>query len=545
MILSTGALRAATNADVTLYSAAKIAMPTLGVAIGARPVAMGEAYTAAGRDLYALHYNPAGLARLSGYQLGLMHNEWSAALGMRQEFLGYGQSVGSSAGLALSVNYFSLGTLQERSSTGVPGTESGAYAMTGTLGYGFSVLSDDSLKLGLSAEYATQSILKTGDSAIAGGTGFQWELSRDFILGGALRHLGSAGGGFAPPSVASLGLAWSLARRKLTLAVDGSQPFVGEPAANAGLELNLGALAVRGGWRQYFGVVDGDVRSGLTAGTGFRAGLFAVDYAFVPYGELSTTHRVSAMLELPNDFFKPKIFGAESSTQTARIYYDKAVGLEKNGERIQAMVEYQRAKEAYPEALRAQPQGFYTTTLAKVAQLEADLQKGGNNEQVIRLVTKNINEGQAFMAEKRYREAFQRFKDALNLDANNSEAKRLRDLASEGLKERKSGLLLSAAAAAKQPGRLISAIEDYRKVQALDPADEAAAAFFSNRSAEIREQLKRVHRKGIDLYVAGRVADAISIWRKGSELDPEDQFGTGFRRDIEKGRKLLDARGGR
>ena len=43
------------------------------VPVGGRPVALGGAYTALAEDAYALHYNPAGLAR-APREVAFAHN---------------------------------------------------------------------------------------------------------------------------------------------------------------------------------------------------------------------------------------------------------------------------------------------------------------------------------------------------------------------------------------------------------------------------------------------------------------------------------------
>ncbi len=45
----------------------------LKVPIGVRPVALGGSYSALGDDVYVMDYNPAGLARVSKYSLGIDH----------------------------------------------------------------------------------------------------------------------------------------------------------------------------------------------------------------------------------------------------------------------------------------------------------------------------------------------------------------------------------------------------------------------------------------------------------------------------------------
>lgn len=535
---------ASAAAVLETYPAAKVAIPALGVPVGVRAIGMGEAYTAAGGDVSSLHWNPAGLARIGGYQLGLMHNEWSSALGLRQEYLAYGMSLGQASGLGLAFNYFSLGTLTERSATGAAGQESGAFAFAGTLGWGLGMLRDEKLKLGVAAEFGQESLFKTGSSAFGGSVGLLYDLNRNFSGGLSVVHLGAGAGGFSPPTQANLGLAYAFKDKAAVLALDGSLPFSGTPGAHAGAELNYGGASLRGGWRQAFGAPDGDVSSGFTAGAGFKAGVFAIDYAFVPYGSISTTHRLAATIELPADFFKPKIIGADSSTMTARTYYDKAVNQEKDGNLLQALVYYQRAKDAYPEKMIAQKktQNFYLTSVRKIDAIQKEMAKSGNNEPMRKLVAKTIADGQEHLRERRYKDAIRRFRDAIGLDGDNKQAKDLLEEAQVALRGRKRELL-KAAESAYDGGQLGSAILKYREVLSIDEGDADAQAFFSTHQAEVMENLRKIHRKGIDLYVSGKIKEAIAQWKEGLRLDPADPIK--YRRDIEKAEKVLEVRGGR
>jgi tetratricopeptide (TPR) repeat protein len=532
--------RASAAPELTLYDAAKVEMPTLGVPVGVRAVAMGDAYVAAGRDVTALQWNPAGLARIGGYQLGLMDNEWDPALGLRQDYLAYGMGLGSSSGIGVSVDYFSLGTLTQRDDTGAIGQDSSASDFAGSVGYATSFLDDNSLKLGVSAELGMESLFSQSTSVVAGGLGLQYDVNHDLTIGLAANHLGAAAGGFSPPSEAILGAAYSFNNRAVILAIDGGMPFNGDPSLRSGLEVNLGSLSLRGGWVQDFSSVDGSVQSGPSAGAGFRAGVFSIDYAFVPYGSLSNTQRVSVTIDLPADFFKPKIVGAESSTSTARAYYDKAVEQETKGNYLPALVEYTNARDAYPEALRSKPQKFYLEVLTKIDAIQKDMNKSGNNEQVRKLLAQYISSGQEAMRNRQYKAAISDFHSALKIDAENKDAKRLGAEAEDDLRGRKRSLL-DGGDADYRNGQLGSAIEQYRDVLAMDDSDEDALAFLSDHKAEILEFLRKIHRKGIDQYVGGNVKEAIDTWRKGLKLDPSDPIN--FRRDIEKAQKLLDLRG--
>src|SRR5258708_9731268 len=52
----------------------------LKVPIGVRPAALGGTYAAFGDDVYVIGFNPAGLARVSKYSLGLDHVEGIAGV---------------------------------------------------------------------------------------------------------------------------------------------------------------------------------------------------------------------------------------------------------------------------------------------------------------------------------------------------------------------------------------------------------------------------------------------------------------------------------
>lgn len=542
LVLALAATPLAAAPEITYYPAAKVALPTLGVPLGVRAVGLGEAYTAVAEDASSLHWNPAGLARLNGFQLALMHNEWAGEMGLRQEYLAYGMSLGEKAGLGFSFNYFSLGTLEARSEDGALGAESAAAALAGSLGYATSLLAGDRLKLGVAADFGQESLFGTGSSAFGGSLGLLYQATPGFSLGLSALRLGAAAGGFSPPSQANLGAAYAFKDRVAVLALDGALPLAGDPAVKAGVELNLGPMALRGGWRQLLGAPEGAVRGGFTAGAGFRSGVFGLDYAFAPNGSLGSAHRVAVSVDLPADFFKPKIVAAEASTVTARSHYDKAVAEEKRNNLLQALVEYQRAKDAYPEDLvkqkKAQP--FYNAAVAKIASIQKEMQKSGGNEQVRRLVDKAIQDGRALLEQRKFRDAMRKAREAQALEPNNRAARELLDEAQAGLRRRKRELLAQGEAA-YDANKLSEAIQRHREVLALDETDEQALAFFNNRKAQINDHLRSIHRRGIDLYVSGRIRDAIRVWKEGRALDRDGAVN--FSRDIEKAEKVLEVRG--
>jgi tetratricopeptide (TPR) repeat protein len=186
-------------------------------------------------------------------------------------------------------------------------------------------------------------------------------------------------------------------------------------------------------------------------------------------------------------------------------------------------------------------QNFYLSTVDKIASIQKEMNKSGSNEQVRKLVATAINEGKQAMEQRKYRDASHKFRDALALEKGNKEATDLLEQAQVELRKRKRELL-SEASNAYEGDRLSEAIQKYREVLALDDNDDDAQTFFANHSAEIKEHLRKIHRRGIDFYVAGRIKDAIAMWKGGRLLDPGEHE-VNFSRDIEKAEKVLEVRG--
>ena len=77
----------------------------LKIGVGARPIGMGNAFTAVADDINSLAWNPAGLSLLSRRELGVMHSELFADT--RYDFLGYAHPMKTGT-LGLGINYLSL-----------------------------------------------------------------------------------------------------------------------------------------------------------------------------------------------------------------------------------------------------------------------------------------------------------------------------------------------------------------------------------------------------------------------------------------------------
>jgi hypothetical protein len=526
------------RADIQFDQAAAVSFPSLQIPQGVRATGMGDAYTALGDDVYSLNWNPAGLSGISGYQLGLADNEWLASLGIRQQLLSYGQSLGPGAA-AVSLNYVNLGQLDERDASGALLGHSTASVFAGSLGYGWAMFKGRHLKAGGAFEFVDQSLYGASQSTVGADLGLAYDFSPALSAGLSVNHLGSGTPGLTLPSSLQLGLASWLLKRSLALALDAEIPFNSPALIKAGVEYNLSVLALRLGWRQDLGDSDSSQQSGFTAGAGFQVGDFRLDYSYAPYGDLSNVQRFQATIELPRDIFQAKVVGEEGTSATAATFYASALALEKDGETLKALVEYQRCLESYPDSLKDQPQPFYVDAGKKVEELQAQLSKGGDHSQIQKLTKQALAGADKEMQAGHYKEAVAMLKQARLIDPNSpaldAKLKEARQALDSHL-----AVYRDAAHFAATEKNLPMGVENYRKLLAIDPSDAEALAYMNKHRAEIKEMLQAIDRKAIYFYVAGQLDEAISTWTEGQA---EDYFGDlDFKRNIDKARHQLELR---
>ena len=525
--------------ELTLFGAASTSFASLAVPAGVRAIGMGEAYTAAGDDVYSLHWNPSGLARMSSYELGLEDNEWDSSLGVRQELLTYGQKLGPSSGLGVALNYFALGTLVGRAPDGTQLDTSSPYSFGGTAGYGWSMLSSGRLKLGLALEFTMENLFSQSQSNIGGSAGLGYDIWPDLSAGLSLNHIGNGIDGFSPPSSVSLGMAAWFLKRSLLLALDGSVPFSSEPMLNAGAEMDFGVLQLRGGYRLALGAPEGDQQSGLTAGAGFKVGHFTLDYAFVPYGAIANVHRISLTMQLASTYFEPLVVGADGSTTTAMACFKQGIIFETEGKPIEAMVQYQMVENDYPEDMEDHPQNFYLQAQARMISIQQEMEKKGATSTDMKVfIQLHMKSARDFINAGRFKDARQEIRQVEAFDKTSNMVVKLRNDMEAGLAahiER----LRNKARSEELAQHLAAAVESYRKIQGVLPSDTEASAFFAKRHAEIIALLKSIYYKGIDLYVAGKWQEAVDVWNSGKAIDIDNGQTVDFDRDIQRAKLRL------
>lgn len=306
---------------------------------GVRPISMGETYSALGDGLDTLYWNPAGLMQLGSPAVSLEHSFWFQDIG--KEYLAYGMPLGPLGAVAGGLTFLhagSIDTTMEDASGNYAGTGGQTSAMNLALvaGYAQKLSAIFPIQEGFFSQMLVGAGLRIvnesiADTSIFGGgldLGALWRQTEDITaydgttitrdkglrFGFVARNLGATTDKSMPIDFRG-GLGYILrdvfsSYGRATFAADLLVPIDNDIKVSLGAEYaNISPkteFAVRAGYKIGPEIKDLDAAAGFTAGAGFAiiAGLvkWQLDYAFVPYGELGTTHRVALTLGfLPGD----------------------------------------------------------------------------------------------------------------------------------------------------------------------------------------------------------------------------------------------------
>lgn len=285
-------------AEQTDYAIGKVGAAELGMGLGPRPVAMGEAFIAKADDVNATAWNPAGLAQIKGIEAGFMHNIYLQ--GTSVEYLAYAQNLFGGASLGANLTYINYGQFSRYviGSSGLPETQ-GEFTpsvLALTAGYGQWLI--PMVAVGASVKYFSQTIDTENYSAVAFDAGVLVKPPvADLQVGAVVRNLGTPVLDYALPMSAKVGAAYKIPVRffeqdSWNILVDIDVPFgdTRYTAANLGTEYWYTSYALRLGYKiRESGGVSGT--SGLTLGLGIRGELLVVDYALAAFGDLGTAHQ--------------------------------------------------------------------------------------------------------------------------------------------------------------------------------------------------------------------------------------------------------------
>ncbi|MFH1784302.1 MAG: PorV/PorQ family protein [bacterium] len=278
----------------------------LKIGVGARSIGMGSAFVGLSDDATASFWNPAGLTQLKKNEIHAMHTEWISD--MTYDYIGYAIPQRDNT-FGVSIIYLSTGNIEKRGASGEEMGDFSAYDSCATVSYARKLSSD--IGLGVNVKVIQQKIDNETAKGVAVDIGQMYSISSTGLsLGLAVRNIG--------PKMKFIEEEYSL---PLTVSLGAAYKILG--IANIGMDIQyqvidektnvsfgteyapVGMLSLRAGYLMKLlspGSETGSIAgmnsdlgalSGLGAGFGMKLGGTSLDYAFVPYGDLGNTHRLS------------------------------------------------------------------------------------------------------------------------------------------------------------------------------------------------------------------------------------------------------------
>ncbi|MBI5574462.1 MAG: PorV/PorQ family protein [Elusimicrobia bacterium] len=269
----------------------------LNIGTSARAISMGGAYVGVADDANAISYNPAGLSQLNRNEITAQHTEWISDV--KHDFLAGAFPLRNST-VGFSVIYLSQGKLEGRDEDRNKTDSFSAYDVATTISYAKSI--NDKVKFGTNLKLIQQKIETEHATGVAVDIGTLYNTAiKNLTLGFSFRNLGPKmtfiSEGYNLPLTATVGFGYTL-KRAITLAFDVKRKIIdNKTEVSFGTEYTpINILALRVGYLKSLNPEDISKLSdfkGLGGGLGLRILNFSTDYAFVPYGDLGNTHRVS------------------------------------------------------------------------------------------------------------------------------------------------------------------------------------------------------------------------------------------------------------
>ena len=290
------------NAAYSKKDAGTSAAQFLKLGAGARAAGMGEALAAAADDSTAIYWNPAGLARVNARSLSVMHAAWFE--GITYDWISFAMPCRDRGVFGVGVQYLSYGSIKKTDNTGLETGDFSPADLSVSLSFAGKLLG---FGLGANIKYISQKIINSA-IAYAADFGAQYQ-SRDMldnrlIFGLAVQNVGTKVKFISEedplPLNVKLGAAYSIKKNWLAV-LDINAPVDNDVNYGVGTEYACSvneAVSVLGRLGCNTRNKDTGGLNGLTSGLGVRYLDYSIDYAFVPYGELGNTQRISLSLKL-------------------------------------------------------------------------------------------------------------------------------------------------------------------------------------------------------------------------------------------------------
>ncbi len=264
----------------------------LKIGAGARPAALGEAYTAVADDAVSAFYNPAGLAAVSRIELAATHTQWIQGGRHDSMAAAFPSKWGTFAAHAVTLSFEGL----ERRNTDSDSADSTFGSLDAAYGVSYGDRAG-AFSWGLGAGFISQSLDGVSAEAPVGSVGGQWQTPvPGLTLGAAVRNIGGSikfeNEGDPLPLTAAVGVAGRYMKNRLLGTLEARSVRNESGGFGVGIEAvpplyKEATGRLRAGYRS--DGVDADDASGLSLGVGVAFPRWGVDATWAPSGVLGDT----------------------------------------------------------------------------------------------------------------------------------------------------------------------------------------------------------------------------------------------------------------
>ncbi|MBU2529034.1 PorV/PorQ family protein [bacterium] len=277
-----------------VFAAGRTRAEFLRIDTGGRPAGMGGAFSAVSDDINSIFYNPAGLGWIEGTEVTFLHNAWLE--GISQDYLAGTHNLGWGS-IGVSINYFDLGEITGKASQIDKPYSFTARQTAATLSLGGRIKTN--MAVGTSLKLIQEKIENENSSGWAVDFGIINQID-EYRFAVSAQNLGPKIKFIDEkeeiPTLFKFGIARQL--ENLTIAFDVNVLLNSSLYNCFGVEYKLNnMLSLRAGYQMD---EDYDSNIGLTAGLGVLLGDYRLDYAYMPFGEIGITHRISIIYSFGN-----------------------------------------------------------------------------------------------------------------------------------------------------------------------------------------------------------------------------------------------------
>ena len=309
----------------------------LNIPVGARPAALGSAYTSLATDSYAPVWNPGALGYLNTSELAGQHLSYLESI--HYEFLSIVHPLQKGRALGFSAQYLGSGDINGTNLNGDSiGTFSSHY---GAYSFAFGQALNSRLSLGATGKFIEAKISDVSAHAYAFDFGSLYRYSQRLTFGAALSNLGTAlkfisqadplplafraGGTYSTPY-------------HVDVSLEGAYQKAGLASMHMGVEWKpYPGLALRGGYKT--DTLKGlSPIAGLTMGVGIEVFHQEFSYAWVPYGDLGNTQYFSLVLRFGNAPDPKRNLIYHHRKPKSWLAYDKNQALQPDNAEIQNLI---------------------------------------------------------------------------------------------------------------------------------------------------------------------------------------------------------------